>query len=58
MNTINLKDLQNENRKNKNRNIDFIKKYYDSDFYLGKRDFDKPRKNPEKQKAVFKYGRK
>lgn len=58
MKNINLKDLQYENRKNKNRNIDFIKKYYDSDFYLGKRDFDKPRKNPEKQKAVLRYGRK
>ncbi|MEB7734052.1 hypothetical protein [Mammaliicoccus sciuri] len=58
MKNINLKDLQYENRKNKNRNIDFIRKYYDPDFYLGKRDFDKPRKHPEKLKAVLKYGRK
>ncbi|MCJ0914542.1 MULTISPECIES: hypothetical protein [Mammaliicoccus] len=58
MSTIYLKDLQKDNKKNKSRNIEFIRKNYDPDFYLGKRDFDKPRKNPKKQKAVLRYGRK
>lgn len=57
MSTIYLEDIVENNKKNENRNIDFIRKNYDSSFYYGKRDFDKPRRNPVKQKALMRYGR-